>query len=275
MPEPVSVSLQPDQDVARWDQHAAAYEAVFESLTNAYAAHTLDLLEPLGGVRLLDLAAGTGGAALQAAARGASVTAFDASAAMVTRILARAAGSAIGAEQVDAQLPLPRPDAAFDAALSCFGVVILPHPAPALREMHRVLRPGGRLAVVTWTEPGRYELTVRLWAAVERVRGAPPPPGPLPAQLRYTEPAALAALLESGGFEVASITRVEAPLRAASAKTLAAALDFAPGMAALLAGLGRDRTAVEVAFAAALEADQGEGPVALGAVAQIGLAIRA
>lgn len=274
-PQSAPATLQPDQDAARWDRHAAAYEAVFESLTDSFASHALDLLEPLDGARLLDLAAGAGGAALQAAARGAHVTGFDASAAMVTRILARGTGLAIAAEQVDARLPLPRPDASFDAALSCFGVVILPDPVPALRELHRVLRPGGRLAVVTWTEPGRYELAVRLWAAVERVQGAPPPPGPVPAQLRYTEPDALAALLRAGGFENAAITRVEAPLRAPSARSLAAALDFAPGMAALLAGLGPDRAAVQAAFADALEADQGQGPVALAAVAQIGLAIRA
>lgn len=275
MPEPGPATLQPDQDAARWDRHAAAYEVVFEGLTDAFAAQALDLLEPLAGARLLDLAAGAGGAALQAAARGAHVTAFDASAAMVTRIRARAAAQAIEAGQVDARLPLPRPDACFDAALSCFGVVILPDPVPALRELRRVLRPGGRLAVVTWTEPGRYELAARLRAAVEQVRGAPPPAGPLPAQLRYTDPDALAALLRAGGFEAAAITRVEAKLRAASAHSLAAALDFAPGMAALLAGLGGERPAVEAAFAEALEADCGQGPVALGAVAQIGLAIRA
>ena len=273
-PGPDAANVQPDQDVARWDQHAAAYEAVFESLTDAFAAQALDLLEPLDGTALLDLAAGSGGAALQAAARGASVTAFDASATMVTRIFARAACSAITAEQVDARLPLPRPDASFDAALSSFGVVLLPDPVPALRELHRVLRPGGRLAVVTWTEPGRYELAARLRAAVEQVRGAPPPAGPVPAQLRYTEPAALAALLTEGGFAVVSVTRVEASLRAGSARALAAALDFAPGMAALLGGLGAERAAVEAAFATALETDQGHGPVALGAVAQIGVAMR-
>lgn len=275
MPEPDSLGLQPDQDAKRWDQHAASYEAVFERLTDSFASQALDLLEPLGGARLLDLAAGAGGAALLAAARGARVTAFDASSAMVARIRERAAGSAIEAGQVDARLPLPRPDAAFDAALSCFGVVILPDPVPALRELHRVLRPGGRLAVVTWTEPGRYELAARLRAAVEQVRGASPPAGPLPAQLRYTDPDVLAALFRAGGFEAAAITRVEASLHAASARSLAATLDFAPGMAALLAGLGADRAAVEATFAETLEADQGKGSVALGAVAQIGLAIRA
>lgn len=275
VPDADPAPLQPDQDAPRWDRHAAAYEAVFEGLTDAFAAHALDLLEPLAGARLLDLAAGAGGAALQAAARGAHVTAFDASAAMVTRIRARAGTAQIEAVQLDARHPLPQPDAAFDAALSCLGVVLLPDPVPALRELRRVLRPGGRLAVVTWTEPGRYELAARLWAAVERVRGAPPPPPPSPpAQLRYADPGALAALLEGAGFRIAASEPVEAQLRAASARTLAGALDFAPGMAALLAGLGADRLTVEDSFAVALEADQGAGPVALGAIARIALAVR-
>lgn len=270
MHEP-GAELQPDQDAARWDAHAPAYEAVFEGLTDAFAARALDGLEPLAGSRLLDLGAGAGGAALQAMARGAHVTAFDASAAMVTRIQARA-GGAVRAAQVDARLPLPCAAGSFDAALSCLGIVLLPDPLPALRELRRVLRSGGRLAVVTWTEPQNYELSARLRAAIAEVRGAPPPFGPLPAQLRYADPPAFAALVEGGGFAIRRMERLEARLRAASARALAAALDFAPGMAALLGGLGADRTAVEAAFAARLAADQGAGPVALGAVAQLCLA---
>lgn len=269
--------LQPDQDAARWDAHVAAYETVFEGLTDAFAAHALDRLEPLAGAALLDLAAGAGGAALQAAARGARVTALDAAPAMVARIRARARAAGIGtitADCADGTAPLPFPDARFDAALSCFGVVLFPDPAPALAELARVLRPGGRLAIVTWTEPDRYELAARLRAAVIACRGAPPPMGELPAQLRYTDPAALGALVEAGGFAAVRIERVEAALHASSARVLAASLGFAPGMAAMLDALGADRAPVIEAFAASLETDQGTGPVALGAVAHIAVASR-
>jgi threonine dehydrogenase-like Zn-dependent dehydrogenase len=261
-------ALQPDQDPSRWDAHAAAYEAMFEPLTNAFAARALAGLAPLAGARLLDLGAGAGGAAIQAVAWGAHVTAFDASAAMVTRIRERA-GESLRADQVDARQPLPLADDSCDAALSCLGIVLLPDPIPALRELCRVLRPGGRLAVVTWTEPQHYELATRIGAAIATVRGAPPPRGALPAQLRYAEPAAFTALIAAGGFAVRGVERVEAMLHAASARALAGALDFAPGMAAMLGGLGADRPAVEAAFLATLEAEQGTGPVALRAVAQI------
>ena len=273
MPRP----LQPDQDTARWNAHVADYEAVFEGLTDAFAARALDALEPLAGATLLDLAAGAGGAALQAARRGARVIALDAAPAMVARIRQRAcvAGiDSIAGECADGTAPLPFPDASFHAALSCFGVVLFPDPAPAIAELARVLRPGGRLAIVTWTEPDRYELAARLRAAVIACRGAPPPMGGLPAQLRYTEPAALVALVEAGGFAAVCIERVEAALHAPSARGLAAALGFAPGMAAMLGALGPDRAQVIEAFVAGLEADQGTGPVALGAVAHIAFATR-
>jgi len=266
--------LQPDQDTSRWDGHAGAYETIFEGLTDAFAARALDLLEPLAGARVMDLAAGTGGGAIQAAARGAHVSAFDGSNVMVTRIRARSINTSITAEQADARNKLPRADGSFDAALSCLGVVLLPEPVPALHEIARVLRPGGRLAVVTWTEPGRYELAARLRAAVEKVRGAPPPPPPTPpAQLRYVDPDVFVALLREGGFAVSAVERVEAFLHASSARALAGNLDFAPGMEHLMASLGPDRIAVEQEFAAALEVEQGLGPVALRAVALIAIAI--
>lgn len=269
--------LQPDQDAARWDAHVANYEAVFETLTGAFAARALDGLEPLAGAALLDLAAGAGGAALQAAARGARVTALDASAAMVARIRARADAAGIdtiAAACADGTARLALPDGSFDAALSCFGVVLFPDPVPAIAELARVLRPGGRLAVVTWTEPQRYELARRLRDAVMAVRGEPPPQGELPAQLRYTEPAALAGLVAAGGLDAVRIERVEAPLHAPSARALAASLGFAPGMAAMLDALEPDRARVLDAFAARLETDQGTGPVTLAAVAHIAFAAR-
>ena len=298
---------QPDQDAARWDAHVDLYESVFEPLTDAFNRRALDLLGPLDGVDLVDVAAGAGGAALAAAARGARVAAVDAAPAMVARIAARAAlhgaaghgaaghasaghplgghvlggdtsGGSVAGGRIEARVAdaaaLPFPAASFGAALSSFGVVLLPDPGRGVAELHRVLCPGGRVAVVTWTEPHRYEAATRLRDAVTAVRGAPPPFGDLPAQLRFTDPDRLRALLADAGFASVRVDRVEAALHAPSARALAASLGFAPGMAAMLDALGPDRDAVLHRFQAVLEAEQGMGAVALGAVAHIAVAVR-
>jgi ubiquinone/menaquinone biosynthesis C-methylase UbiE len=210
-----------------------------------------------------------------AARRGAAVTAIDASAGMVARIAARAveAGMPVRAAVMDAHA-LELPDQAFTDALSIFGLILCTDPVAALREIHRVLVPAGRVAIVTWTDPGRYELITRLLAAIEAVCGARPAPTVLPAQLRFAEEARFRALFEAAAFDVERIERIEARLTAPSAAWLATHLDFAPGVAAMLSGLGPDRAAVVARFVADMVRDQGPGPIALGAVAFLGLGRR-
>src|SRR3954462_7346102 len=88
--ETLSLDLQPDQQPTRWDDHVSLYEAVFEPLTNAFAARALDALRVGPGLFCLDVGAGSGGAALLSTRRGASVLAIDASVRMAERIAARA-----------------------------------------------------------------------------------------------------------------------------------------------------------------------------------------
>ncbi len=261
--------MQPDQDPARWDAHVAGYERVFEPLTGQFASHALRALAPLAGLDVLDLGAGAGGAALLAARAGARVTAIDASPGMVARIAERAAALPVTASVQDG-MALTLADASMDRALSCFGVVLFPDPSRGMAELHRVLRPGGRVAIVTWTEPHRYELAARLRDATISVRGEPPA-GELPAQLRFIDPARLIALAADAGFTAVRVERVEATLHYPSAIGLAAALGFAPGMAAMLDALGPDRAAVLDAFTAGLVRDFGKGPVTLGAVAHLAI----
>ncbi len=270
----IGPALQPDQQPARWDAHVTAYERVFEPLTDAFAARALELLGPLEGLSLLDVAAGTGGAALLAARQGAHVTALDASPAMAARIASRAAqaGLAVTAAVADG-MELDLPDGAFDRALSCFGIVLFPDPARGMAELHRVLRPGGRAAIVTWTQPHRYELAIRLRAATEAVCGAHPP-GELPAQLRFIDPERLSGLLSRSGFQSIRVEIVEAALHAPSAGELAASLAFAPGMAAMLDALAGRRQAVLDAFTSQLLADGHMSEVSLGAVAHVAVGVR-
>jgi ubiquinone/menaquinone biosynthesis C-methylase UbiE len=269
-------SLQPDQNPERWNDHVAVYEEVFEPLTNAFASRALDHLGLMPGDRLIDVGAGAGGTALIAAARGVDVVAIDASPRMVARMVARvkdAAGVA-GRARADIMdgMALGLPDGSFEAAISVFGVVLFPDADLGMREIARVLKPGGRAAIVTWTETERYELAARLSGAIAAVRGPQPPPTALPAQLRFREEPAFRRLLAEAGLVVDAVVRVEERWRLPSARWIADRIAFAPGLAAMAGALGADREPVLDAFVATLEREQGKGEVGLSAIAHIGVA---
>jgi SAM-dependent methyltransferase len=164
------------------------------------------------------------------------------------------------------------PDASFDAAISVFGVILFPDVDLGMREIARVLKPGGRAAIVAWTETERYELAARLMGAITTVRGPQPLPASLPAQLRFRDEAVLRRLLADAGLMVGAIVHVEQRWRVPSARWIADRIAFAPGVAAMVGALGSDRRRVLDAFVAALERDQGSGEVELSAVAHIGIA---
>ena len=107
------------------------------------------------GSRVLDVACGNGNAALAAARRFATVTGVD----YVPALLrdgagrARADGLDIDFREGDAE-PLPFGDAQFDVALSTYGVMFAPDHAQAARELSRVVKPGGRIGLASWTPEG-------------------------------------------------------------------------------------------------------------------------
>jgi len=263
---------QPDQEPQRWDDHVLVYEAVFEPFTLQWARAAIATLGLVPGRSVLDVGAGCGGAALELAGQGLDVTAVDASSRMVERIRARAAerGLSIDARAMDGQA-LTFEDQTFDAALSVLGVILFPDAARGLAEMARVVGRGGRLSVVTWTEPQSYELATELRAAIDQVLPEQPP-APLPAQLRYREEGDFRALFGEAGLAPPLVTRVTASLNAPSARWLSQRIGFAPGMAAMLSGLGERAPAVRERFAQNLEMRWGSGAVVLSGVAFVGTA---
>jgi len=113
------------------------------------------VLDVHAGERVLDIAAGSGNAALAAARRGAQVTATD-----INGVALRLAHRRADIESVelytqiaDAEA-LPFEDGAFDIVLSTFGVMFAPDQQRAADELLRVCRPGGRLGLASWTPDG-------------------------------------------------------------------------------------------------------------------------
>jgi len=271
MTRPVTITgdPEPDQQPHRWDDHVVFYEDVFEPLTQRFTLAAIEALSLKPRSRVLDSGAGTGGAALELARRGHGVTAIDASVAMVRRATARAAAAALRVEvlTMDGQ-NLSFPDAGFDAALSVLGVILFPDAVRGLSELRRAVKPGGRIALVTWTAPEAYELIGELRAAAVSVLGSLPS-RPLPAQLRFKEKENFQALFAAAGLPAPEISAVTGEIVAPSPAWLAERLAFAPGMAALLEGFGAARAEVITAFRKRLEA-RGPGRVALLARAYVG-----
>lgn len=135
-------------------------------------------IEP--GDDVLDVAAGSGNASLPAALAGARVIASDLTPEMFEagKTAAAAAGVEIDWQEADAER-LPYAEAFFDVVVSCVGVMFAPHHEVAAAEMLRVLRPGGRIALIAWTPEG----FVGRMLGVLKPYAAPPPPGAQPPPL--------------------------------------------------------------------------------------------
>jgi SAM-dependent methyltransferase len=125
------------------------------------------------GERVLDVAAGSGNASIPAAAAGAAVVASDLTPALLEagRRRAQSLGLDVRWDEADAEA-LPYEDASFDVALSCVGIMFAPHHQDAADELVRVVRPGGRVALLSWTPQG---FVGQMLATMRPFVPAPPP----------------------------------------------------------------------------------------------------
>ncbi len=139
-----------------------------------YQAEQLcETAELQAGWRVLDVATGSGNAALAAARRGCDAVGIDYVPALLERGRIRAEAEHLSVEFLEGDAEqLPFPAATFDAVLSIYGVMFAPHHQLAAAELVRVCRPGGRIALACWTPEGFIGETFRLFS-----RYLPPTPG--------------------------------------------------------------------------------------------------
>ena len=130
------------------------YERIAETLAPMHDA-LVSRLTSRPNEHWLDIATGTGGVAIRAAASGAQVTGIDLAPALIetARRLAAERELEIDFDVGDAER-LPYPDAAFDVVSSAVGVVFVSDHDAAARELARVCRPGGQLGITAWLPEG-------------------------------------------------------------------------------------------------------------------------
>jgi ubiquinone/menaquinone biosynthesis C-methylase UbiE len=245
------------QQQCTWSDVAPGWDRWRETIERGDAAITERLLAAAGDLRgrsVLELAAGNGELAARLAgevAPGGSVVASDEAEGMVALLATRLAGlSGVAVARIDAA-DIPAADASYDVVVCRMGLMLVADPDRALAEARRVLRPGGRLVVATWSDPAAnpWLASVGMAAMMQGLGPAGPPTGP-GSPFSLADPDDLRARLAAAGFddpvvEVVDSTRSYADARehfdmvSVLAPPLAVALASAPPekVAAVRAGV--------------------------------------
>jgi ubiquinone/menaquinone biosynthesis C-methylase UbiE len=214
------MTTSPDE-ATRAEEHAAppeAWDAIAEGYDRFVAPQEVELasealrlvgLEP--GERFLDVAAGPGGLSLPAARLGAEVLATDWSPAMIERFGARVREEGLSKAEgrvMDCHA-LDLPDDNFDVTGSQFGVMLVPDQPRALREMVRVTKPGGRVLVIAYGSPEKFEALQFFIGALKAV--APEFPGlpddPSPLEFQVADPDVFRQRLTDAGLKDVRVER--------------------------------------------------------------------
>ena len=160
------------EELAYKDEAAAGYDRAFARVTTHFIPFLLRAANVAPGMRVLDIATGTGLAsetALRIVGPAGQVTAADLSPAMVEKARGRLSQAKNASVSVEDGQALSFSDESFDAVVCSLGLMFFPEPLRGLSEFHRVLRPGGRAAVSVNTVPER-SFNTRINLAISRYR---------------------------------------------------------------------------------------------------------
>jgi len=205
----------------QWDTAAEAWHRWGPALEDWLGEATelmFDLARIGAGDRVLDVAAGAGGQTLAAARRvgpEGAVLATDISAAILEHAAADATREGlvnVATRAMDGEA-LEVEDGTFDAAISRLGVIYFPDRQRSLAEIHRALRPGGRVAAIVYSTPDRNEFFSVPVSIIRRRAELPQPAPGQPGPFSLGAPGALEAELEAAGFTDVEVRRVDAPVR--------------------------------------------------------------
>ncbi|MER8943172.1 alpha/beta fold hydrolase [Mesorhizobium sp. M0915] len=194
-----------------WDRIASGYDRTNTETQMWLGNESLARAGLRPGMCLLDIASGSGALSIPAARIGAEVVAVDQSPVMLRLLRERASRESL---EIDARVmdghALASVDDSFDVAGSQFGVMLFPDMPMGIREMTRVVKPGGRVLVIAYGDPHRIDFLTFLVGAVQSVRpefsGPPMDPPPLPFQL--SDPERLARELAKAGLNGVNVEMI-------------------------------------------------------------------
>jgi len=161
-----------------WSAGGDNYNEISRGIADSIE-HCVRRLSPRAGEAILDLATGTGWTSRVVARRGAAVVGVDIAAGLLEAAERKAAAEHLPIRYMpgDAE-DLPFEDASFDAVISTCGVMFASRPEAAAQELARVVRPGGRIALTTWTSDGNLFKMFQVMKPYMPPPAAPAPPSP-------------------------------------------------------------------------------------------------
>jgi SAM-dependent methyltransferase len=228
------------------------------------AEHLCETADLQAGWRVLDVATGSGNAALAAARRGCEAVGVDYVPALLERGRMRAAAERLPVDFVEGDAEqLPFPDASFDGVISIYGVMFAPHHRQAAFELARVCRPGGRIALACWTPTGFIGETFRVMS-----RYLPPTPGLQP-PVRWGQEEYQRELFGDSAASVASYPRTAIfRFRSAEENVSFFRTYYGPTLRAFDTLSAESREALQhdlIALAQRYDRNAGTGPIAIAA----------